>query len=253
MKNIHKLQILYLICHLAIIPAYFHGSAFWWIVSISVYFFLQLFGVGIGLHRYLAHKSFNTGKYKELFLFFTSCITGMGSPISWAGIHRLHHKYADTDKDPHCPHHKGILYILSGFYNRKIVIPISLIKDLLKCSILVFLHRHYFKILFIWVTMLFIFGGVETVIFVFCLPVVFIYWATSAGIVLNHTLGYRNFETDDKSVNSWLLSLYTLGDGWHNNHHKFPDRYSHRYKWWEWDLCALLIKLVFKERELIAT
>ena len=245
MGNTYKLKGLYLICHLAIIPAWFQGSTFWWWLAVSSWLFLQTFGIGLGLHRYFAHKSFITGKYRAWFLLFVSCITGMGSPISWAGTHRLHHKYADTDKDPHCPRHKGIWYILFGFYNKEIKIPYSLIKDLLKSPALVFFHKNYFKALFLWALLLFIVGGWKAFVFVFCLPVVFMYWATSAGIVLNHTLGYRNFETDDKSVNSPLLSLYTLGDGWHNNHHANPDNYNHRYKWWEWDLCAILIDVIF--------
>lgn len=250
-KNIYKLQGLYIICHLAIILACFYGSLSWWFFSVCFCFVLQLFGVGIGLHRYFAHKSFSTGKYREWFLLFASCITGMGSPISWAGVHRLHHKYADTDKDPHSPHINGIFYILLGAYNKKIKIPASLIKDLLKSSGLIFFHRYYFETLFLWVFLLFLFGGLKAVIFIFCLPVVFIYWATSAGIILNHTLGYRNFETNDKSVNSWILSFYTFGDGWHNNHHRYPDRYSHRHKWWEWDLCAFVIALIFKKQTTI--
>ena len=241
----NKLKFLYILCHLTIMPAYFLGSINWFLVSICAYLFLQLIGVEIGLHRYFSHNSFSTGKHKELFLLLVSVITAMGSPISWAGIHRLHHKYADTDKDPHSPSQKGVFYILFGLYNTELKIPNFFIKNFFKSSLLVFAHKNYFKILFIWVGGLFVFGGVNAVIFIFCLPVVLVYWATAIGIVLNHKWGYRNFETKDKSVNSWVLSLYTLGGGWHNNHHKFPDKYNNRYNWWEWDLCALLIKVFF--------
>ena len=244
-NNNQKLQGLYILCHLALWPAFVIGSFSWWLISLGCYLFLQCFGLEIGLHRYFAHKSFVTGRMRELFLSLASVLTGMGSPISWAGIHRLHHRHADTEKDPHSPYNKGILHILFGSYNKHIKIPLSMTKDLLRSPVLVFFHRNYFKVLFLWAGLLFILGGWKALIFIFCLPLVMVYWATSSGIILNHTLGYRNFETNDQSVNSYLLSFYTLGGGWHNNHHHNPENYSHRYKWWELDFCGFCIKWLF--------
>ncbi len=248
MKNINTLRGLYLICHIAIIPAILLGSFSWCLCSIATYFVLQILGLSVGLHRYFAHKSFNTGKYRELFLLLFATITAMGSPISWAGVHRFHHLHSDTDKDPHSPHKKSLWHILLGLYNKNIKIPPSLIKDLLKSPALLFVHKHYFKILAVWAFCLFLIGGSKALIFIFCIPIVFIYWATAIGLILVHTQGYRNFETIDRSVNSWLVSLYTLGDGWHNNHHKYPDRYKHGLKWWELDLSAVLISWFFQKK-----
>jgi stearoyl-CoA desaturase (delta-9 desaturase) len=182
-----------------------------------------------------------------LFLSF-SCLTVMGSPISWAAIHRYHHKTSDTPADPHSYHHLGIKAILLGEYNKQTALPKALFRDLLQDPFLKWLHKHYFKLLLAWAALLFCVHPL-LLIFAFCVPVVMVYWATSLGIVLNHAWGYRNYSTPDRSVNSWILSLMTLGDGWHNNHHFRPNHYSHRVKWWEFDVCALIIFFVRRRDE----
>lgn len=239
-KNYRRLRILYLFCALALAPALYYGNATWWIISVCFYLHLQVIGVGIGLHRYVAHGSFKVNSIIDYYLLVVASLSAMGSPISWAAIHRYHHDTSDTEKDPHSYRHMGIWAILVGKYNKNTQIPKQYFKDLLKDKFLMVLHRNYFKLLLGWAALLFIINP-KLFLFGFCVPIVYVYLATAFGIILNHSLGYRTFSTQDKSVNSWILSILTLGDGWHNNHHHRPQHYSHRVKWWEFDLCALLI------------
>lgn len=220
----------------------------WWGLAFLSYLILQIFGVGIGLHRYVAHSSFETVEFGHRALLLLATLTGMGSPISWAAIHRYHHRTADTDKDPHSFRHLGLFTVLSGNFNKNAVPPVALYRDLLKDKYLLWIHKNYFKILGLWALALLLISPMAF-LFVFCVPIVLVYWVTLVGIVLNHTGGYRNFEVGDRSVNSWILSLITLGDGWHNNHHYRPEHYSHRVKWWEFDMCALIIQLIRRQKK----
>ena len=242
-------RLFYIACHASLPACFFLNSAFQLFVSAVIYLILQTFGVGIGLHRYFAHKSFSTGKAREWLLAILASMSGMGSPVSWAGLHRLHHAAADGPLDPHCPRRLGVLSILTGLYNTQTKIPYSYARDLYSKKALLFCHKNYFKILGCFALTAFILQGLEGLLFMFCLPIVLVYWVTQAGIVLNHTWGYRNFDTPDQSVNSIILSILTLGDGWHNNHHRFPEKFKHGYLYWEWDLQALLIRLFFLKKK----
>lgn len=246
MSNFRRLQIIYAACHLLIPVAILFGNLNWWLWALACYLVLQILGVGVGMHRLLAHRAFETSAIEFNILTLLGTLSCMGSPLSWAGIHRLHHVTADGPRDPHDPRHLGAWGILSGAYNRELRLPRSMIRDFVMSRWLLWMHRNYFSILAVYAAVLLVLSW-RLFLFQFAMPVVLVYWANALGIFLNHTWGYRNFETDDRSVNSWLLSLYTLGDGWHNNHHHQPSQYDHRVRWWEWDSCALLIRYVFKK------
>ena len=85
-----------------------------------------------------------------------------------------------------------------------------------------------------------------SIIYAYSIPTVLIYHSASIVNVLGHMHGYRNFETQDKSTNSWLASILTLGDGWHNNHHSNPRAWSLHHNWWEFDVAAIVIKVIRK-------
>jgi len=61
------------------------------------------------LHRYLAHGAFKCGPFMNLVVQVMGCLSNQGSPIWWASKHRAHHKFCETDRDPHSPTHMGVL------------------------------------------------------------------------------------------------------------------------------------------------
>jgi stearoyl-CoA desaturase (delta-9 desaturase) len=61
---------------------------------------------------------------------------------------------------------------------------------------------------------------------------------------LAHTFGGRRYETDDTSRNSLLLALITLGEGWHNNHHRYMTSTRQGFYWWEIDVSFYLLKIL---------
>ena len=82
------------------------------------------------------------------------------------------------------------------------------------------------------------------VIFAYAIPTVLVLHSTSAIIVIAHIHGYKNHNVDDESRNSWIASLITLGEGWHNNHHANSKAWNNQERWWELDPPAWIIRLI---------
>ena len=59
---------------------------------------------------------------------------------------------------------------------------------------------------------------------------------------VTHYHGYKTYKVNDHSTNSWIANVYTLGEGWHNNHHAKPNQMRQGEQWWEWDLPAFIIE-----------
>jgi stearoyl-CoA desaturase (delta-9 desaturase) len=87
-------------------------------------------------------------------------------------------------------------------------------------------------------------NGLQLLVWGFAVSTVAVWHATFAINSLAHTLGWRRYATRDESRNNLALALLTLGEGWHNNHHRFPAGARQGFRWWEIDityyaLCAL--------------
>ena len=76
------------------------------------YEIIAVFGISAGIHRYFSHKQFKAGPLYEWIALYMVTLAGARSPIGWVGAHRIHHLYADTEKDPHSPDYQGWLKIL---------------------------------------------------------------------------------------------------------------------------------------------
>jgi stearoyl-CoA desaturase (Delta-9 desaturase) len=248
MKTITKLRFMWVAAHLGFLGAILQGWTIPVVSGVGVYFVFQVLGVSIGCHRYLAHRSFETSQISIVLLYLMATLSCIGSPLIWAAVHRKHHQCADQEGDPHCPQRLGFWGIILGSYNSEAFPTASHMRDFFRDPWLLFFHRNYFLVLLVYIFALLL-VGTKAFVAGFAVPITLTYWATSLGIYLNHTHGYRNFETADKSRNSWILSFYTLGDGWHNNHHHAPKNFNHRIHWWEIDISALIIQHCLMRRE----
>jgi stearoyl-CoA desaturase (delta-9 desaturase) len=207
------------------------------------------FGVTIGYHRLLSHRSFRCPKWVEYFFVLSGYLAFEGSPIWWAAIHRLHHKYADLPEDPHRPlegawhSYMGWLFTINPAEVHEEVIC----KDLLKDPLYVFLEWGDEKLMFV-INVLFrlviwyFFGWVPALaslvagICVFQIPLMLNLFCHIS------RLGYKNFATTDDGVNVWWIGVLALGEGWHNNHHAFPGSARTGLKAYELDLSWLVIR-----------
>jgi sn-1 stearoyl-lipid 9-desaturase len=226
-------------------------------LALFVIFYLwHGFGITIGYHRLLAHRSFRCNKFFEYFFVVGGYLAYQGPPIWWSAIHRGHHKYADTDLDPHTPR-KGLRHALIGWaFDTKNYLHLGLgtmCKDLVKnrfymmlehgnsvvggrplCIIVNFAYRLLLLALFGWTVF---WANVAASIGVFAIPQLL--------NVVCHLpkLGYKNFTTDNDGVNVWWVGLLGLGEGWHNNHHAYPGSSRSGVLPHEFDLSWQVIRL----------
>jgi len=214
--------------------------------TIMVFYIFNVVGVSITLHRYYTHKSFDF-KYtfiKYLFTFI-SMIICRGSPMGWVYIHRLHHAYSDTDKDPHNPVNLGFkLFGLKHIDNSSSNINKFIIKDLLNQEQLNF-NKYYLIYVIFYVAVLALIDS-QLIYFLWAMPVVLVQLSQNSFNYFGHMFGYRNFQTKDNSTNNVFLFPFILGDAWHNNHHKNPGSISNKVKSFELDPAASIINLIKK-------
>ena len=168
-------------------------------------------GISIGYHRYFAHKAFETNKFVEILLLFIGTLSSVGSAITWVGVHREHHANSDTKKDPHSPKYNGKFKTLLHIWSRYDIKPMY-VRSLLKSKILKLQHQYYFPLLLSFIGLLLLAVGPIYTAYVYCIPAVYVFYATGIVNSLNHWNGKPN--------NIPFLNLITSGESYHLNHHK---------------------------------
>lgn len=222
------------------------------VVGFIFYTLISGLGVAVGLHRFFSHKAFKTNKFWEQMMLFFGCLACHGNPLFWVALHRgLHHRYSDTEKDPHSPVVHSWWTAYQGYaFDPKLVdtVPIRAGADFLRHPEWQWTVKHYHKVLWgTWLLMAVISAFVGWWLFVgFAAAQVWAIHQEAIVNVLGHTKGfgaYRNYEdTKDFSVNRPILGLITWGQSLHNNHHGnagSPDFGSVR--WYEFDPSMLWI------------
>lgn len=240
LSNSNRIRLIHILNHLALVYGAIYGQWWMWIVAFGVWNIIGSFGISIGYHRLLSHRSFETTTTLEKLFATIGCLASGGPPISWAGAHRMHHAHVDEPQDPHSPLVIGRLRSYFHLWNN-FQINRRYVADLVSDRYLMFLQRNYFRILVVWASILFLIDPLVGV-FGFCIPSVFAFHAFGLINMLCHGFGYRNFEIEDSSTNHWLANVFTCGEGWHNNHHKYPRSYRIGLKPGEWDLSAKILE-----------
>jgi stearoyl-CoA desaturase (delta-9 desaturase) len=117
------------------------------------------------------------------------------------------------------------------------------IRDVVSDPVILLTHRHYFKIIFTFVALLAVIDPL-LVIFAYAIPATGCLNGVSAVTVISHIHGYRSYDVNDTSRNSWIASVLSLGEGWHNNHHAKPYQWCQGEQWWEIDPPSWIIRLI---------
>lgn len=210
--------------------AYFIYSFVWWL-------FLSSTVVSAGYHRYFAHKSFEAPLWYEYFVLILGPLSGAGHALGWVGVHRLHHNYSDTPMDPHSPKHQPIWRVLTSTFK---VPPIKHrhVVDMLRNPRVMWFYKHHDTI-----RMLTIFGSSLILpgpwwIILIISPMIYGY----IGFGLINTLCHSG----EGVRNSAFVNIFTGGEGWHANHHEKPRDWKIGWKWYQWDLGALFIRMIRK-------
>jgi stearoyl-CoA desaturase (delta-9 desaturase) len=207
------------------------------------------YGIAIGYHRFFAHRSFKTYKWVERALAFLGCLGAQGSPIFWMSLHMsVHHPYSDKPEDIHSPT-KGMWSSYLGWqmFLQKHTTPLKAGLYLASDPFYKFIHKNYYKV--VWSTVLLV-AAINPLwcLFGLIIPMVISMHQENLVNSLCHTpsLGYRNFATNDNSMNNILLGLFCFGQGWHNNHHAIPNKSNFGERWFEVDPSRPMIALIKK-------
>ena len=233
-----------ILAHCALIAMIFYGTLWQWLISIAIYLLISTVGGTVTYHRLLSHKSFNPPKWFEYFGTLLATIGGNGSSITWAAIHREHHRYTDQEKDPHAPEYQGFFKV--QFLSMLDKPNIRYVPDLLRSKFHLWVHQHYWIINIVYVGIIMLIDPFA-IVYAYFVPTLFVWHAGSLINTLNHTFGYRDYQTKDRSTNNIISGYLVGGEGWHNNHHAEPANPRFGRRWWEFDLGWLIIKLVDKK------
>ncbi|BBM89965.1 hypothetical protein COTS27_01683 [Spirochaetota bacterium] len=227
------------------------------VIFAIVFYLVRMFAITGIYHRYFAHRTYKLNRFWQfMFALFAATCAQRGA-LWWAAHHRHHHRYSDTEKDIHSPVHGGFWWSHMGWFTSDVSFrtPYQYIKDFAKYPELRFLNR--FDILVPTLTGVAVFyigkfmswqfpalgvTGPQLLIWGFFISTIILFHATVSINSLTHIWGRKRFETKDESRNNWFLSIFTLGEGWHNNHHYYPATARQGFYWWEFDITYYVLK-----------
>jgi stearoyl-CoA desaturase (delta-9 desaturase) len=217
----------------------------YWALALFGYFLITCLGVTVTFHRLLTHKSYKLWKPVEYLYSYFGNMGCTGSSVGWVFVHRAHHVYADKPGDPHSPVTLGPVGAFIGNYSG----PFNkwMVKDIINDPVHRFMHEWYIAIVLATVGILYAINPLLAV-YLFLIPVLMNTLASRLSNWIDHDprLGKKATEgkDNDASHNVWWWSYITFGEGWHNNHHRYPGDYRIGRKWYEFDPGKYVINLM---------
>lgn len=228
----------------ALVGVWSVGFSWTGVVLCLVCYYVRMFGVAAGYHRYFAHRTFRTSRLGQFALAWLACTSAQKGPLWWAAHHRNHHRFSDTEKDVHSPFQRGFWWSHLGWIlcKKYDATEWDVIKDFAKYPELRWLNKqHLLPPFLLAIGMYFAFGWVG-LYWGFFLSTVLLWHGTFTVNSLMHVWGKRRYETTDTSRNNWPLALVTLGENWHNNHHYYQASANQGFFWWEVDLAYYALR-----------
>ena len=232
---------------------------------LAVMYVLTGFGVTVGFHRMLTHRSFQAPKPVEYAFAVLGSMAVQGPMLHWVADHRKHHAHADHEGDPHSPHvghGDGTMGVLRGLWHAHVGWLLSdqgqasarkYAPDVYEDRGLRLISRAFPQLVLASLLLPALAGYLLTgsiagaatgLLWGGLVRIFFVHHVTWSVNSVCHFLGTRRFETDDQSTNVAWLSVLSFGESWHHNHHAFPRSAAHGLRRWEHalDPSALVIK-----------
>jgi stearoyl-CoA desaturase (delta-9 desaturase) len=249
----------FVLLHLACLAAFWTGVSTVALVVCVIAYGVRMFAITGFYHRYFSHRSFKTSRVGQFIFGLIGASAVQRGPVWWAAHHRHHHVHSDREGDAHSPGQHGFWRSHMGWFltGKGFAPDMRLVRDLLKFPELRFLDRFD---LFVPVLLgAFMFGlgallnevspsfgtsGSQMLVWGFFISTVICSHATYTINSLSHVFGRQRYKTGDTSRNNWLLAILTLGEGWHNNHHHYPNSARQGFYWYEYDLTFYLLKIL---------
>ena len=246
----------FMLLHLGCFAVYWVGISSTAIFTAIGLYYLRMFCITGFYHRYFSHKTFKINRVWQFIFAFLGATAGQRGPLWWASHHRCHHRQADTQQDPHSPHHAGFIWSHVGWFfsSQAFSTNYNAVSDLSKFPELVWLNRYDIIAPLLLLISLYVLGqyahynapylqtsGMQLIVWGFFISTVCVFHATSSINSLSHQWGYRDFDTPDHSRNNFFLALITLGEGWHNNHYFYPNSVRQGFRWWQIDVTFYML------------
>ncbi|MGZ3692210.1 MAG: fatty acid desaturase [Pseudobdellovibrio sp.] len=214
-----------------------------------VFAVLTNLSITMGYHRLFAHKSFEAHPVLQFILLFISSGAFQGSALKWASDHRIHHKFEDTDKDPYSIN-KGFWYAHMGWMmtHEAVSLPVHA-PDLEKNKMIKWQHDHYlFAAIFVGYAFPTLIGAlmgnaILGLVIAGGLRIFLTQQSTFLVNSLSHTLGKTPYSVEKTAKDSFIVTILTHGEGYHNFHHKFQFDYRNGIRWYHWDPTKWSIQL----------
>ncbi len=226
---------------------------------LAVMYLLTAASITVGFHRLLTHRAFQTYSWLEQAFAVGGSLAVQGSVIDWVADHRKHHAHTDKEGDPHSPHvghgsglrglwhaHTGWLLETQGqadwkryagelYENPRMrrigrLFPLLALLSLLVPTLAGFVLHGFTPE-----------GALRGLVWGGLVRIFFVHHVTWSVNSICHFFGRRRFDLEDHSTNVAWLSLLSLGESWHHNHHAFPRSAYHGLRPWEIDLSGLFI------------
>lgn len=222
-----------LLAYASLIPMIFYATWYQWVIALLLYFLYNGIGMIMTYHRLLTHRSFKCPIWWEYLGTAFATLSLTGSAITWIAIHRKHHKYADTDKDPHSPDHLGWWRV--QFCTAFAPVEGRYAVDLIRNKVFMWQHTYYTHIVLSILILLLLLNPMSAV-YLFLFP---------AGLTLFFgTMVLSVAHRDFKPRTVVWLALLTFGDAFHDVHHEDSQLYRlHKY-----DLIGWIIEKIFVKK-----
>jgi len=250
-KPIHWLNTLFLsgtlLVTLTAVPAYI------WLVGLDAFqiglfvFFLLATGISItlGYHRLFSHLTFQAHPVVKIFTLLFGAAAFEGSAMGWCADHRRHHKHVDEEEDPY-DISKGFWHAHIGWllFRHGPDTPLTWVRDLQKDRLAAWQHKHYVAIAIFMSFVLppligWMVGGPIAALGAFLIAgvarVVIVHHMTFCINSLCHWIGSRPYSGTCSARDSFLMAIFTFGEGYHNYHHEFQYDYRNGVKPWQFD------------------
>jgi stearoyl-CoA desaturase (delta-9 desaturase) len=241
-----KASVPFFLMHALVGLAFVTGFKWEWALLALISYYVRMFGVTAGYHRYFGHRAFKTGRVFQFFLAFLAETSVQKGALWWAAHHRHHHRFSDQPEDIHSPVRRGFWWSHVGWIlaRRYDATNYSAIKDFARFPELVWLNEYWVVPPAVMTAVLFALGGLPWVVWGMIIPTVFLWHGTFTINSLTHVFGRRRYLTTDTSRNNFLLALITCGEGWHNNHHYHQNTANQGLFWWEIDPTFYALKVL---------
>jgi len=226
------------------------------------------YGVTLGFHRLLTHRSFQTHKALEYGFAALGSMAVQGPVMTWVADHRKHHAHTDQEGDPHSPHNHGgglkgavagLWYAHMGwlFDRAGQADPARYAKDLHEDRGMRVIHATFWAWVLFGLALPFglgflidgtLAGALTAALWGGPVRIFALHHVTWSINSVCHFFGTRRFAVEDQSTNVFWLAPFSFGESWHHNHHAFPRSAVHGLRWWEVDPTAWLIRVMKRLR-----